>query len=151
MIMRDTSCWVTAISMLFCYSTMANAEEDWIRLNLDVLENVHPPTVFDPLPKLTVESSTTASGEKSQPHPMLEGTPNPKTLALSLQTQKHYPFGIIRLKIDRSMRIRGWELRNKTYVGQTKVGSEWGVGVLFVRESYSWGVNNRGLSVIKKF
>ena len=82
---------------------------------------------------------------------MMAGAPRAKTLALSLQTQRQYPFGIIRLKLDRSMRIRGWEVREKTYVGQTKIGTEWGVGVLFVRKTYTWGVNNTGVSFVKRF
>jgi hypothetical protein len=46
--------------------------------------------------------------------------------------------------------IRGWQLGDGVYFGQAKVGKKWGVGVIVDRGQYVYGINNRGIQLLRR-
>jgi len=64
-----------------------------------------------------------------------------------LKTHKTYPFGYQQLKVDKSMRIRGWKVKDQFYVGQTRVGKEWGLGMMMTQGNFAYGLNNKGIGM----
>lgn len=98
---------------------------------------------------LTVDTNTTPLVLDYPTNDYMSLYPGEKLLDLS--SSKQYPFGLVRFKADRAMRVRGWEVRDNIYFGQAKVGEKWGVGVVFDRGSHYYGINNRGVSFLKKF
>lgn len=64
-----------------------------------------------------------------------------------VKTHKIRPFGYQQLKIDKSMRVRGWKIKDKLYVGQTRVGNKWGVGMMMTQDSFAFGLNNKGVGM----
>ena len=61
------------------------------------------------------------------------------------------PLNIVQIKADRTLRIRGWQLREDVFFGQAKVANQWGVGLLINKRTYQYGINNRGIAFLKKF
>jgi len=59
--------------------------------------------------------------------------------------------GFRSIKATGELRIRGWEIRDNVYFGQTKVGGRWGPGILIERDSYVYGINHRGIQILKRF
>lgn len=55
------------------------------------------------------------------------------------------------LKLSRDLRVRGWKVRDNVYVGHTKVANKWGLGVLIEHRSVVYGINNRGVQILKRF
>lgn len=73
---------------------------------------------------------------------------NPYTGSLSgIQATKNYALGLKRLKIDKSMRVRGWEMTDNFYLGQTRIGNQWGVGMLKTQGNFAYGLNNKGVGM----
>lgn len=70
---------------------------------------------------------------------------------LSIRSKGKYPLGLVRFKADKTMRVRGWEIHDNIYFGQAKIGKKWGVGLVVDRGSHYYGLNNRGISFLKKF
>jgi len=64
-----------------------------------------------------------------------------------VKKHKIYALGLQRLKIDKSMRVRGWEIKDNLYFGQTRVGSKWGVGMMMNDGNFAYGVNNKGVGM----
>jgi len=64
-----------------------------------------------------------------------------------VKKNKLYPFGLQRLKVDKTMRVRGWEIKEDIYFGQTRVGSKWGVGMMMNDGNFAYGVNNKGVGM----
>jgi len=64
-----------------------------------------------------------------------------------LKTHKIYPFGYQQVKVDKSMRVRGWEVKDQFYVGQTRVGKEWGLGMMMTQGNFAYGLNNKGIGM----
>ena len=58
--------------------------------------------------------------------------------------------GLTYLKATSELRVRGWEIRDNFYFGQTKVGNKWGLGILIERDSFVYGINNRGIQILKR-
>lgn len=58
--------------------------------------------------------------------------------------------GFERRKVTSDLRLRGWDVGNGIYFGQAKVGRKWGVGFLYEDGDTVYGLNNRGLQVVKK-
>jgi hypothetical protein len=56
-----------------------------------------------------------------------------------------------RMRVSPQLRVRGWKLSNKVYFGQAKVGNRWGVGFLVEHKDYVYGVNHRGLQLMRRF
>jgi len=69
----------------------------------------------------------------------------------AIQSNRHYAFGLVRFKADKTLRIRGWEISQNVYFGQAKIGKKWGVGLVVDRGSHYYGLNNHGISYLKKF
>jgi len=55
------------------------------------------------------------------------------------------------LRLTKELRIRGWKVRENVYVGHTKVANRWGLGVLVKHRGVVYGINNRGLQILKQF
>lgn len=92
------------------------------------------------------------------PPPVLASYSSPDYMSLyedasdiNLKSSKGYPLGLTRFKADKGMRVRGWEIRDNIYFGQAKVGKKWGLGLVVDRGSHYYGINNRGVSFLKKF
>jgi len=49
------------------------------------------------------------------------------------------------------IRVRGWRLSARAYVGQTRVGDRWGPGIVYRHGNTVYGLNNRGLQVTRHF
>ena len=54
-------------------------------------------------------------------------------------------------KYSKNFKVRGWRIAEGVYFGHAKVGGEYGVGVVFDHKSFSWGFNNRGIAIQKRF
>lgn len=59
--------------------------------------------------------------------------------------------GLESRKITSEFRIRGFEVASNVYVGQTKVADSWGLGVVYERGDTYFGMNHRGIQVMKRF
>jgi len=55
------------------------------------------------------------------------------------------------LKLTKELRVRGWKVRENVYFGHTKVANKWGLGVLIEHRGVIFGINNRGLQILKQF
>ena len=55
------------------------------------------------------------------------------------------------LEFSKNLKIRGWQLSEGIYMGQAKVAGNYGLGLVIDSKSYSWGINNRGISILKRF
>lgn len=74
---------------------------------------------------------------------------NPYQGSLSgIKTTKNYTLGLKRVKVDKSMRVRGWEMQDNLYLGQTSIGKEWGVGLIKTQGNFAYGLNNKGVGMI---
>jgi hypothetical protein len=69
------------------------------------------------------------------------------TISIRVQNQS----GLKKLKATGELRIRGWEVKDDFYIGHTKVGDRWGLGILIERDDYVYGINHRGIQVLKRF
>lgn len=56
-----------------------------------------------------------------------------------------------KIEFSKNLKIRGFQLSNGVYMGQAKVAGKYGFGVVVDRKSYFWGINNRGISISKRF
>jgi len=61
------------------------------------------------------------------------------------------PTGFYRKKLSSDFRIRGWEISDSLYLGQAKVGDKWGLGMVFQNGNTAYGINHRGIQVMKSF
>ena len=64
-----------------------------------------------------------------------------------VQSRKVHALGLQRIKIDKSLRMRGWELKDDLYFGQTRVGSNWGIGMMMTDGDFAYGLNNKGIGM----
>ncbi|HJN51636.1 MAG: hypothetical protein QGI68_00390 [Pseudomonadales bacterium] len=60
------------------------------------------------------------------------------------------PSGIDRYRMSKGLKVRGWQLGDGVYFGQAKVGKKWGVGVIVDRGQYVYGINNRGIQLLRR-
>lgn len=58
---------------------------------------------------------------------------------------------IVRYKIDSEFKVRGWKMSPNLYLGQAKIGGEWGLGFLIDEGRYAYGLNNERVSFIMRF
>ncbi len=109
---------------------------------------------------LQLDLSLAHSNEFAQPTDIAEtkasvSSPIPtkgdRAILLPLTARKSYPLNIIRFKVDRSLRVRGWEIGDDVFFGQAKVANQWGVGIVVSNGSFSYGINNRGVGILKRF
>lgn len=68
----------------------------------------------------------------------------------ALKIKKTHPYGYQQVKLDKSMRIRGWKIKDQLYVGQARVGKQWGLGVMMTQGNFTYGWNNKGVGMIYK-
>lgn len=59
--------------------------------------------------------------------------------------------GFERKKMTKDLRVRGWELSDNIYFGQAKVGKKWGLGFVYENGDTIYGLNHRGIQVMKRF
>lgn len=59
--------------------------------------------------------------------------------------------GFQRKNIAKDLRIRGWEISDRLYLGQAKVAGKWGLGVVYERGDMVYGINHHRIQVIKRF
>ncbi len=59
--------------------------------------------------------------------------------------------GIEHRKVDKRLRVRGWRIRDSVYFGHARVADKWGVGLVVDRGDTKYGINQRGLAVIRRF
>ena len=59
--------------------------------------------------------------------------------------------GFERKKLSKDFKVRGWEVADNVYLGQAKIAKKWGFGVVVERGSMFYGVNHRGIQVLKRF
>lgn len=55
------------------------------------------------------------------------------------------------IEFSKTLKVRGIELSKGIYLGHAKVAGKYGFGVVVDNKSYSWGINNRGISILKTF
>ena len=55
------------------------------------------------------------------------------------------------MEYDNSLKVRGFKASSNVYVGQSKVAGQYGVGFVVEQKSFAWGLNNRGISIVKRF
>ncbi|KAF0191672.1 MAG: hypothetical protein FD165_1395 [Gammaproteobacteria bacterium] len=55
------------------------------------------------------------------------------------------------VRLDGSLRVRGVEFGDRAYIGQTKVGGKWGLGIVVDRGHYAYGAANHGVLFLKRF
>ncbi|MFQ5471212.1 MAG: hypothetical protein ACE5EH_13090 [Gammaproteobacteria bacterium] len=54
-------------------------------------------------------------------------------------------------KVSNDFQVRGWKLDSTMYVGHAKIGGEWGVGLVVDKGDYLYGINEKRVSIIKRF
>jgi len=59
--------------------------------------------------------------------------------------------GFTEKRIAGDFRVRGWRVKKGMYLGQTKVSDTWGLGLVYEIDNTFYGVNHRGIQVLKKF
>ena len=59
--------------------------------------------------------------------------------------------GLYRKKLSSDFRIRGWRVADSMYLGQAKVGNKWGFGMVYEKGNTSYGINHRGVQMLKRF
>ena len=55
------------------------------------------------------------------------------------------------VEYTKSLKVTGFKLAEGVYMGHAKVGGKYGLGVVVKRKTFSWGINNRGISIMKRF
>lgn len=58
---------------------------------------------------------------------------------------------IVRYKVDKNFRVRGWKLSPEVYFGNAKVNGEWGLGLLVDKGDFVYGLNNTQASFMWRF
>ncbi len=55
------------------------------------------------------------------------------------------------MKYSKDLKVRGFKINKGMYFGQAKVAGKYGVGLVVEKRSFAWGINNRGISISKRF
>lgn len=55
------------------------------------------------------------------------------------------------IEYSKSMKVRGYQVANGVYMGQVKVAGKYGFGLVADRKTFAWGINNKGISIQKRF
>lgn len=55
------------------------------------------------------------------------------------------------VRLDGGVRVRGIEIGNRAYLGQTKIGGRWGFGIVVDRGHYAYAGGSQGLLILKRF
>ncbi len=58
--------------------------------------------------------------------------------------------GIERRRYSGSLRVRGWAIADSVYFGQAKVANQWGLGFVYENKDTYYGVNHRGIHVMRR-
>jgi hypothetical protein len=66
---------------------------------------------------------------------------------LTLENFKSLKF----ITFNKTLKVRGIEMTKGVYLGQAKVAGKYGFGVVVDNKNFSWGINNRGVSILKTF
>lgn len=122
------------IALILCLAFPAHAKDlSTFNLNIGIAKNLGQPATFSHYP--------------SNDYMSLYGSES----GMALKIGKQYPFGLVRFKVDKTLRVRGWQVGKNIYFGQAKVGKKWGLGLVVDRGNHYYGINHRGLSYLKKF
>jgi hypothetical protein len=85
------------------------------------------------------------------------GRQAPLDLSLASSSSTSFEFtdqklgGFERKRMGKDLRIRGWRISNHLYVGQAKVAKKWGLGLVYEVNNTVYGLNHRGLQIMKRF
>ena len=74
-----------------------------------------------------------------------------QTYQVSDVSNENYFNSVKVIEFSKNLKIRGFQLSRGVYVGQTRIVGEYGFGIAVDRKNYSWGISNRGLSILKYF
>lgn len=69
---------------------------------------------------------------------------------LKIKKIRTLPLGLKRHKVDKTLRVRGWQVKDNFYVGHTRVGKEWGVGMMMTSGNFAYGLNDKGVGMTYK-
>ncbi|EGG98298.1 hypothetical protein imdm_198 [gamma proteobacterium IMCC2047] len=69
---------------------------------------------------------------------------------LTLSKKRKLPLGLKRIKVDKTMKVRGWTIKENIHVGHTRVGKEWGIGMMMTSGNFAYGLNNKGVGMTYK-
>lgn len=101
------------------------------KLNLDL------PTVYTEIPQGGFKTNLNIAQQ-----------PRQASAFTGVKTQKANPLGYQQVKPDKSIRVRGWEVKDRLYMGQTRVGDDWGVGMMYTSGNFAYGVNNDSVGMV---
>jgi len=104
-------------------------------------------TVAQPMLNLTLPNSYTTPPPEGVQHNLNITNNIHHGVFSGLKTKKIRPLGIQQLKVDKSLRVRGWEVKDDFYVGQTRVGKKWGLGMMMTDGNFAYGLNNKGVGM----
>ena len=81
--------------------------------------------------------------------------PVARALALTLPTAYEFSeeklAGFYRKKLSPELRILGWEIADSLDLGQANVGDKWGFGMVLQKGNTAYGINHRGIQIMKRF
>lgn len=56
-----------------------------------------------------------------------------------------------RKDLGRKLKIRGWKITDKVYLGQTKIDKKWGFGFVVDHGNVQYGINHTGIHLQRRF
>lgn len=131
---KKTILAVTLCSALFSRASLAE-------LNLTI-------TASEPQQKHVSSTSDPVGNPFGDPFGNPVGDPFSDPFSISFHKRAA---GIDKYEMSNGLRVRGWQFGNRVYFGQAKVGRKWGVGVIVDRGQYVYGINNRGIQLLRRF
>lgn len=55
------------------------------------------------------------------------------------------------VRLNGGLRVRGVEVGDRAWLGQTRIGGQWGVGLVIDRGDHAYAAGNQGLLILKRF
>ncbi len=83
-----------------------------------------------------------------------------QALLVSLPEEDAYPryefsyavlAGFERKRLGAGMKVKGWQVGQRIYFGQTRVGDRWGPGVVYQNGNTAYGINYQGVQITTRF
>ena len=81
----------------------------------------------------------------------VRGLANYKKEYTPVGVKKTYQYRVKQFKVKKHMKVRGFEVSENIYFGQTKIAKEWGYGLVIDKGSYAYGISNQGAAFYKEF
>jgi hypothetical protein len=92
-----------------------------------------------------------ASADNPAPFRIAPAMYSPVTRHVEYDLDESPLAGIERKRFSSDLRIRGWQVARRLYFGQTKVANEWGLGFVYTNGNTVYGLNHRGIQVMRRF